>query len=171
MVRDWDLSLTGKGSGAPEVTIEDRRHGLRVVVEVSGWGGGRHVQSIKVDAIDGGAVSSRDVRRAPLFAYTRAALAATAAPLAMVTRPTQTNIVRAMRLPRGNPERGRSTGFYLDILKVARELEKTGEKPAVQIAARKGVEANTVHQWLFRARKIELEARQRRASRGKGKKP
>ena len=63
--------------------------------------------------------------------------------------------------PRGRPRRGepaKSTKFYLDVLSLHDELKRRGERsPAQEIARRKDVDVNLVHQWLFRARRITRE--------------
>jgi DNA-directed RNA polymerase specialized sigma24 family protein len=66
---------------------------------------------------------------------------------------------RKVALPRGRPERGRSTGWYAELLQDARELESQGKSAAQEIAKRKRVPVNTVYQWLFRARQLEERKR------------
>jgi hypothetical protein len=63
---------------------------------------------------------------------------------------------RKVLLPRGRPQRGKSTAFYEDIAAADREYQLKGLSPAKEIARRKGVSENTAHQWLYRARKMKF---------------
>jgi hypothetical protein len=69
-----------------------------------------------------------------------------------------TSAARKVLLPRGKPQPGKSTEFYREIAKAYRELaaEGTGKSPVKEIARRKGVPENTVHQWIHKARKLKF---------------
>lgn len=110
-------------------------------------------------------VSSRDIRRLPMASIIQAAqatLAGARVPLwdSVSYEKTKRELLRALgqvKVPRGRPERGRSTKFYLELLESHAQLKAQGLKPAPEIARRKGVPLNTVHQWLFRARRLQQE--------------
>jgi transposase len=55
-------------------------------------------------------------------------------------------------LPRGRPKRGKSVDFYRELAKSYREFELGGLSPVKEIARRKRVSENTVHQWVHRMR-------------------
>lgn len=63
-----------------------------------------------------------------------------------------------LTIPRGKPRRdepAKSTKFYMDILAAHSGLVEQGQaSPVKEIARRKGVPANRVHQWLYRARRL-----------------
>jgi hypothetical protein len=59
---------------------------------------------------------------------------------------------RKILLPRGRPQRGRSVDFYRELAKSYRNLELAGLSPVKEIARRKRVSENTVHQWVHRMR-------------------
>ena len=100
----------------------------------------------------GSPVSGREVRRLPLSAYTRAALA--------LMDGDPFGALDDLALPRGRPSRGRSTQFYSELLAVHRDLLKQGNsRPVREIARRKNVTENLVHQWLYRARRLEEAAK------------
>lgn len=68
-------------------------------------------------------------------------------------RKTYERAQKRLRVPPGAPRRGKSSLFYVKIAELYRDLQRRGEPfPAKEIARLKGVEANTVHQWLLRAR-------------------
>lgn len=56
-------------------------------------------------------------------------------------------------MPRGRPQRGKATGFYREIADSYRAYVKAGEPPVKKIARQKRVSENTVHQWIYQARK------------------
>jgi hypothetical protein len=58
-------------------------------------------------------------------------------------------------LPRGWPSKGVGAEFYQELLQTARRLEQQGILPVAEIARRKRVDANVIHRWLHRARKLE----------------
>jgi hypothetical protein len=95
-------------------------------------------------------VSPRDVQRLPLSRYARAALAIVNDPLTEQGR----REARSILVPRGRPSRRRGAAFYRDLLATARDLEEQGIRPVPEIARRKHVSQNLVHQWLHRARKL-----------------
>lgn len=99
------------------------------------------------------AVVPRDVQRMPLATYARAALAKVRDPFTEEGRQE----LRRILVPPGRPRRGRGGGFYREILQTARQLEEQGIRPVRQIARRKRVTENVVHQWLHRARKLEAD--------------
>jgi len=98
-------------------------------------------------------VVPRDVQRMALSIYARAARARVRDPFTEQGRQEFARIL----MPPGRPERGRGSGFYQEILATARRLEAQGIRPVPEIARRKKVNANLVHQWLYRARKLEAE--------------
>ena len=63
---------------------------------------------------------------------------------------------RAVLVPRGRPQHGHAREhtqvFYKGIADAHREFAKRGVAPVPAIAKRKRVPANTVHQWVHRAR-------------------
>ena len=61
---------------------------------------------------------------------------------------------RKVLVPRGRPQRGRSTGFYKEIARAHRQFSLDNRSPVKAIATRKRVSENTVHQWIHRARKL-----------------
>lgn len=96
-------------------------------------------------------VSPRDAQRLPLSRYARAALAIVNDPLTEEGRQE----ARRILVPRGRPSRRRGAAFYRELLATARDLEEQGIRPVPEIARRKQVSENLVHQWLHRARKLE----------------
>jgi len=101
-------------------------------------------------------VSPRDVRRLPLASYIQAATAAANKPL----DERGEAIHKALSMPRGRPEPGKSTQFYADILETFEALKAQGEPaPAKALATRKRVPVNTVHQWLYRARQLRQKGK------------
>jgi hypothetical protein len=106
-------------------------------------------------------IVARDVQRLPLTQYTRAAIA-----IIKSNRPFSTEhaeriakriVAERIVMPRGRPSKGVGPEFYLELLAVAKELEKQGIRPVPEIAKRKRVNQNLVHQWLHRARKLAEE--------------
>lgn len=90
-------------------------------------------------------VSPREVRRLPLATYVQAALAEARKPGAHS---------RMVEAPKGQPRKGRSTGFYQEIADAYRSLQARGvPHPAKEIARRKRVDPNMVHQWVHVARR------------------
>jgi hypothetical protein len=62
---------------------------------------------------------------------------------------------RKILVPRGRPERGKSAAFYKEVADAHRQLSAaTGRSPVKEIARRKRVSENTVHQWVHRARQL-----------------
>jgi hypothetical protein len=92
-------------------------------------------------------VSAVDVRGVPFGRVIRAALTAAREPGTI-----ETDELDRILVPRGRPQRGRSVKFYRELLDAARDYEKRGLSPAKEIARRKGVSENLVHQWLYVAR-------------------
>jgi hypothetical protein len=77
---------------------------------------------------------------------------------------------RKAMVPRGRPQRGKSASFYKEIGDAYRNLAASGASPVKEIARRKSVSENTVHQWVHRARKLKfLEPSPRSQSRKEGK--
>ncbi len=107
-------------------------------------------------------VSGRDVRRMPLDRVIAAALAAVSEPSS--AEGWAGRVGKAIT-PRGLPERGRSSKFYAQIANLYRELaQRDVASPVQEIARRKGVPPNRVHQWVHRAREmgfLEPSARSR----------
>jgi hypothetical protein len=96
-------------------------------------------------------VSPRDVQRISLSRFARAALALASDPLA----PQGRQEAERLLMPRGLPSNGVGAEFYQELLQTARRLERQGVAPVAEIARRKRVDANVVHQWLHRARKLD----------------
>ncbi|MGH2659244.1 MAG: hypothetical protein ACRDHS_06150, partial [Actinomycetota bacterium] len=96
-------------------------------------------------------VVPRDVQRLPLTRFARAALAIVNDPFTEEGRQE----VQRILVPRGRPTRRRGGEFYRELLATARRLEGRGIPPVPEIARRKKVSQNLVHQWLHRARKLE----------------
>ena len=125
------------------------------------------VSSITIKADPPASVSPRDVRRMRLSTYIEAAVALIAySPNARDRAKTAREILAQTRVPRGRPERGRSTDFYRDLARAYQELAAANVRPVPEIARRKRVDENTVHQWIHRARKLGFLPP---SSRGKGK--
>jgi hypothetical protein len=110
------------------------------------------------------AVSTRDVRRMPLATYVRAAVAiasSEAFPLERLMPARRGELARRLRRalpPDARPDR--TTEFYRRVLEEVRALERSGvPAPATELARRMGVPPNRVHQWLFRARRLEGRGR------------
>jgi hypothetical protein len=63
---------------------------------------------------------------------------------------------RKVLVPHGRPKRGKSASFYKQLADSYRELAFTGAgaSPVKEIARRKRVSENTVHQWIYRARAL-----------------
>jgi hypothetical protein len=61
---------------------------------------------------------------------------------------------RKVLVPRGRPKRGKSASFYKQLADSYRELAVTGASPVKEIARRKRVSENAVHQWIHRARNL-----------------
>jgi len=133
-------SATGYASETVEIFDPETGYLISLLVQRNG-----EVEALSVRA-EKGFVSPREVRRLPLSTYVEAAHELVAG-----SDPT-----RKVVLPRGRPARGRSTKFYREILTSYRTLKAQGEKsPVRHIAQRKSVSENTVHQWMYRARKLE----------------
>jgi hypothetical protein len=76
---------------------------------------------------------------------------------------------RKVLLPRGRPRRGKAASFYKEIATSHRAFAAAGLSPVKEIARRKRVSENTVHQWVHRARKLKfLEPSPRSQSRKEG---
>lgn len=94
--------------------------------------------------------SARDVRRLPLDRIVRAATAvADHGPLDPASE------VPKVLLPRGRPTGGeRSIKFYKEVADAYRQIQfaQPDKSPAREIARRKRVPENTVHQWIYKAR-------------------
>jgi hypothetical protein len=76
---------------------------------------------------------------------------------------------RKVLIPRGRPRRGKAASFYKEIAEAYRKLAADGVPPVKEIARRKRVSENTVHQWVHRARKLKfLEPSPRSQSRKEG---
>ena len=99
-------------------------------------------------------VVPREVQRLPLGRYARAGLAIANDPFTAEGR----REIQRILVPKGRPSRGRGAEFYLDLLATARSLEEQGIRPVPEIARRKKVSENLVHQWLHRARKLETRS-------------
>ena len=95
-------------------------------------------------------LSAVDVRQIPFGRVIRAAMVAAAAGPEDDIRADVDRIL----VPRGRPQRGKSVKFYRDLLKSAHEFQQQGLSPAKEIARRKGVSPNLVHQWLHVARRL-----------------
>jgi hypothetical protein len=159
------VELRRDPDGAPFVTgVAVRRH-----TWADGWSGERtHV-------------SSRDIQRLPLSRIIRAALAAaaTAEQPAKTTSlpgapafelvydpgdeprwrdagPEWARDARRILTPRGRPRRGKSAAFYKELAESHRRFSAAGKSPVKEIARRKRVSENTVHQWVHRARSLEF---------------
>jgi hypothetical protein len=120
-------------------------------------------------------VSPRDVRRLPLSRIVEAALVASSEPMAEGNwlgdegRPQLPDDLKSVLVPRGRPQRGKATGFYREIADSYRGYVKAGKSPVKEIARRKRVSENTVHQWVYRARDLGfLEKSSRSKRRGDG---
>jgi hypothetical protein len=59
-------------------------------------------------------------------------------------------------VPRGRPERGKSVAFYRELADTYRAFELQGLSPVKEIARRKRVPENRVHQWVYRARDLKF---------------
>ncbi len=105
-------------------------------------------------------VSPRDVQRISLWRFARAALALARDPLVPQGRQKAERVL----MPRGLPKNGVGAEFYQELLQTARRLEGQGVAPVAEIARRKRVDANVVHQWLHRARKLDSGAESRGSS-------
>ena len=98
-------------------------------------------------------LSQREVKRLPLDRVVRAALAAATGPREQRgSEKWHALIAEKIVAPTGKPERGKSTKFYEDIAKAYRAAAANGKNPVKEIARQNGAAANTVHQWIYRAR-------------------
>jgi hypothetical protein len=59
-------------------------------------------------------------------------------------------------VPRGRPHKARAASFYKEIAESYREFAAAGLSPVKEIARRKHVPKNTVHQWIYRARQLKF---------------
>lgn len=149
------------------VRFGPERHGWMVDVEVTlDEDGDHYVTGILVRAAlpttpsgtpddpwleDGGfdPVVPGEVQHLPLARYARAALAVVKEPLMGEGRRDAKEIL----LPAGTPsDQPRGLEWYAELLEMAEELEIQGIAAVPEIAKRKNVDENTVHQWLYRAR-------------------
>jgi hypothetical protein len=125
---------------------------------------------------DRGRVSARDVQRLPLSAMMRAATAAVGAavregagwsaevpPFKIGDGDRWPHKARKVLVPRGRPQRGKSTEFYREIARTHDEYSALGLSPAKEIASKKNVPEGTVHQWFHRARNLGFLARSPRS--------
>jgi hypothetical protein len=118
-------------------------------------------------------VSPRDVQRLPLAGIVRAALAAASAaerrtletgePVTSETARVLTDQgedwdwaedARKVLTPHGRPQHGKSAKWYSELADSYRGFARAGKSPVKEIATRKRVSENTVHQWVHRAREI-----------------
>jgi hypothetical protein len=162
------------------IPVEEGPYTVTVHLDLFEAGIAPRVSAITIEAKPPVSVSPRDVRRMPLSTLVEGAVA-------LLTReiadPTAPNVVghqqkgayildlvagerTAARVPRGRPERGHSTDFYRDLARAYSELAAANVRPVPEIARRKRVDENTVHQWIHRARKLGFLPP---SSRGKGK--
>jgi hypothetical protein len=109
-------------------------------------------------------LSGRDLRRLPLGTYLDAAVAWASPPnfvLQHLADPdTAWEKVGRAVAPRGRP--AHNTSFYAEIADAYRTLAVQGKRPVPEIARRKKVSPNTVHQWVYRARQLGLLEKPRR---------
>jgi hypothetical protein len=103
-------------------------------------------------------LSSRVVRRLPLASYLDAAIAWASHPAFVLRNLADPDAaweeVRRAVAPRGRPPH--NTNFYAELAEMFRALTLQGRRPVPEIARRKKVSANTVHQWIYRARQLGL---------------
>ena len=96
-------------------------------------------------------LSSRVVRRLPLASYLDAAVAWASHPVFVLRNLADPDAaweeVRRAVAPRGRP--AHNTNFYAELAEMFRALTLQGKRPVPEIARRKKVSANTVHQWIF----------------------
>jgi len=90
------------------------------------------------------------MRRLPLTKIIAAALVVASKPSGYDYRAE----AQAATAPRGRPERGKSTTFYRELADSYRSFAERGKSPVKEIARRKRVSENTVHQWVYRARNL-----------------
>jgi hypothetical protein len=69
---------------------------------------------------------------------------------------TWADTARKVLVPRVRPQRGKAASFYKEIADAYRQLAASGVSPVKEIARRKRVSENTVHQWVHRARKLKF---------------
>jgi len=170
----WNLVLRrGELAGDPDftLTVHQLREKYVVSVEVSlDEGGSPFVTGVTVRSTVG-RVSPREVQRLPLARFMLAATSAVAATdekwRNLITGEVSpffieelgegqgwTYAARDVLVPRGRPQRGKSTKFYRDIANSYRDFATAGESPVRAIARRKRAPENTVHQWIHRAREL-----------------
>lgn len=112
---------------------------------------------VSIGARDG-RLSLREARRFPLRRIVEAALAWAHEPLESRGpgwhEPTEgmRAAIRKLSLPRGRPKRGHSAQWYRELADAYKEYQRLGLSPVKEIAKRKGVSENTVHQWIHRMR-------------------
>ena len=126
------------------MTVTDPVAGLVVEVEVSVLM--RRAYAVNMRRLDRRPITAREIRRARLDGYVRAAVA-------LVGKPVNIRAVRKAMKGK-EPARGRGSGFYLTILAEAEDLQRQGARPGPALADRYGVDVNTIHQWTFRARRL-----------------
>jgi len=94
-------------------------------------------------------VSTREVRRMPLYSRVQQAIAI------VLARTPEQIIGAAATAPPGRPTT-HGTHFYRELAASYRAFELEGKRPVQEIARRKRVSPNLVHQWVFKARELGL---------------
>lgn len=95
-------------------------------------------------------LSPRDVQRLPLTRIRDAMLEVARNPTTLIDE------FARLQVPKGRPERGKSTAFYKEIADTYRTCKLKGLSPAKEIAKIKRVDENRVYTWIHRARKLGL---------------
>jgi hypothetical protein len=137
-------------AGKPTLVIIKLAAPYTVTVEVlPSPHGGHYANGVTVRCSDNlhVPISPREFRRLPLGRCVDTALAVVGGAGLRETAD------KKLRAPSGRPERGRSAKFYKEFAEEYRKFKADGFSPAQEIARRKGVNPNTVHQWAFQARK------------------
>jgi hypothetical protein len=143
-----ELEMKRGEPGLVHVELADAPYTVTVEVRPSPHGGHyASAVSVRCSGKIHVPISPREVRRLPLASVVDAALT-----IVDGGDPRRT-MDKKLRAPSGRPQRGRSAKFYKEFAEEYRKFKADGFSPAQEIARRKGVDPNTVHQWAFQARK------------------
>ena len=148
------------------VQVYLRGNGRQVIVDVVSGDDGFSIARVE---IGGGDLSARDIQRLPLASALRAAVAAARVfseqsstgevlPLYGTEKIEKgwAGAANRVLLPRGAPPTRRSAGFYKQIAEAYNAYVLRGMSPVKEIARRKRVSENNVHQWIYKARELKF---------------
>lgn len=153
-----EMRVTG-GFGLDEQGLRYVRHGdYAIEVELNERDGSFDPVAVTIRRIDDNKkpsllpLSGRDLRKLPfgrVFAAFTAAKAIAGMPASQVGLETS----RTLHAPRGRPPRGgHSHKWWQDLADFYLECQARQLSPVKEIARRKNVSENTVHQWVYKLR-------------------